>query len=101
MEVMTREQEHRLTVKLSGDLDHHAAKATVAELELALERRVPTQLVLDFADVTFMDSSGIAVVLRAQRRMTALGGCTVLQSVPKQAQKVFDAAGITRYVTIE
>ena len=48
-----------------------------------------------------MDSSGIAVVLRAHRRMAALGGSLIVTGVPAQARKVFDAAGVPRLVTMQ
>ena len=48
-----------------------------------------------------MDSSGIAVVLRAHRRRAALGGSLIVTGVPAQARKVFDAAGVPRLVTMQ
>ena len=47
-----------------------------------------------------MDSSGIALILRAQRRMQTLGGSLLVCRVPQQARRVLDAAGIDRVVTI-
>jgi stage II sporulation protein AA (anti-sigma F factor antagonist) len=56
---------------------------------------------MDLSGVSFMDSSGIAVVLRAHRRMAALGGSLIVTGVPAQARKVFDAAGVPRLVTMQ
>ncbi|MBQ9460100.1 MAG: STAS domain-containing protein [Oscillospiraceae bacterium] len=101
MEIQTRTNENTLTAGFRGELDHHAAKETVTTLERALDAALPMRLVLDFGGVTFMDSSGIAVVMRAFRRMTALGGRLELINVPPQAKKVFDAAGISSRVKME
>ena len=57
-------------------------------------------LILDFTDVTFMDSSGIAVALRGWQRMRELGGAVTLRHVAPQPRKVFVAAGIGRMMTI-
>lgn len=54
-----------------------------------------------FSGVSFMDSSGIAVVMRALKRMRAMGGSAAIKSVPPQAKKVFTAAGIFRIVPLE
>ena len=62
---------------------------------------VPSKLTLDFSGVSFMDSSGIAVVMRALKRMRAMGGSAAIKSVPPQAKKVFTAAGIFRIVPLE
>ena len=94
MEVKSTTNDRALTLALHGELDHHAARETVTAIERALEAGLPMQLVLDFGGITFMDSSGIAVAMRAHRRMTALGGSAALVNVPAQAKKVFDAAGI-------
>ena len=101
MDIQTRVDDRTLTASFRGELDHHAAKDTVTALERALDAALPRRLRLDFGGVTFMDSSGIAVVMRAFRRMTALGGSMELVNVPPQAKKVFDAAGISSRVTME
>ena len=81
-------------MKRLGKLTVPAARETVTAIERALEAGLPMQLVLDFGGVTFMDSSGIAVAMRAHRRMAALGGTVAIVNVPAQAKKVFDAAGV-------
>lgn len=101
MEVRTKTDDRTLTASFRGELDHHAAKEAVTTLERALDAALPLRLALDFGGVTFMDSSGIAVVMRAHRRMAALGGSLVLVNVPAQAKKVFDAAGISCRVSMD
>ena len=100
MEVIATERERTCTLELRGELDHHSAHETICRMELAVESDLPKKLVLDFKGVTFMDSSGIALAVRAQRCMARLGGSAVLCHVPTQAKKVFDAAGIARMVPI-
>ena len=101
MEVIATEKERQLTLALRGELDHHGAKECLSGLDRALDLHLPRRLTLDFSGVSFMDSSGIAVVMRAVRHMAALGGSVELCSVPQQAKKVFQAAGVTRLVTIQ
>ena len=87
-----------LTATLSGELDHHGAKQIMGELDRRIEREMPRKLTIDMKDVTFTDSSGIAVLLRAHRLMDQLeGGLTVI-NVPQQAQRVFRAAGLGRMI---
>lgn len=70
-------------------------------LDRAIEAALPLRLVLDWSGVTFMDSSGIAVVMRVRQRMRDLGGAVTLRGVRPQARKVLDAAGMDRFVTVE
>ena len=67
----------RLTVYLAGELDHHEARCTIREIDELLDEYLPRDCVLDLNGLSFMDSSGIAVVMRAQRRMRALDGGAV------------------------
>ena len=48
-----------------------------------------------------MDSSGIAVLLRAYKRTAELGGTVVVRNVPEQAGKVLRAAGLERLLRFE
>jgi stage II sporulation protein AA (anti-sigma F factor antagonist) len=98
---MTCTAENRnLTVRISGEIDHHAARTFMLELDREIESRFPKTLVLDFAQVTFMDSSGIAVLLRTYRRMQEVGGSMKVTNVPPQPEKVLRAANLHRIVSI-
>ena len=90
-----------VTALISGEIDHHGARTALRELEMAMDAALPKMLVLDLEKVTFMDSSGIALILRAQQRMQMLEGSVVVRSVPQQARRVLDAAGIGRLVCIK
>ena len=100
MEINAKSMDRNLLLELSGEIDHHGARAAMRELELAVDAALPKKLVLDMTGVTFMDSSGIALILRAQQRMRLLDGSILVCHVPEQAKRVLDAAGIGRLVTI-
>ncbi len=91
MEIREKTVDRNLLLELSGELDHHAARKAMEEMEMAIDAAVPLKLVLDLGGVTFMDSSGIALLLRARRRMEALGGNLMVRHVPDQARRVLDA----------
>lgn len=101
MEMRAKSEDRNLLLEFSGELDHHGAQRAQREMELAVDAALPRNLVLDFAGVTFMDSSGIALILRAQQRMCLLDGGILVRSVPPQARRVLDAANIGRLVTIK
>ena len=100
MEINANTADRNLLLELSGEIDHHGARNAIRELELAVDTALPKKLVLDMTGVTFMDSSGIALILRAQQRMQLLDGSLLVCNVPQQARRVLDAAGIGRMVTI-
>ena len=94
-------QDKKLTIALKGEIDHHSAKDTMRVVGNKIDLYLPVMCVLDFKDVTFMDSSGIAIVINTLRRMREIQGEVRLRSVPQQAMKVFPASGIERLVEIE
>ena len=100
MEITTSYSSGRLTLHLSGELDHHGARNALREVEQAIDAALPKKLVMDLSGVTFMDSSGIALILRTQQKMQLLDGSMLVCNVPAQARRVLDAAGISRLVTI-
>ena len=100
MEINAKSMDRNLLLELSGEIDHHGTRDAMRELELAVDAALPKKLVLDMTGVTFMDSSGIALILRAQQRMRLLDGSILVCHVPEQAKRVLDAAGIGRLVTI-
>ena len=94
-------QDKRLTIALKGDIDHHSAKETMRIIGNKIDLYLPMVCVLDFRDVTFMDSSGIAIVIHAIRRMRELRGVVRVENVPPQPMKVLKASGMERIVVIE
>ena len=100
MEMKYKAENRQLTITLSGELDHHAAKGLMESNDRCMEQNLPSKAVLDLGGLTFMDSSGIAVVLRAKRRMEALAGTLVVVNIPRQASRVLETAGLGRYVDL-
>ena len=101
MDIRARDTDRELLLEFSGEMDHHGARNALKEVEIAIDAALPRSLILVFAGVTFMDSSGIALILRSQQRMQLMEGSVVLRNVPEQARRVLDAAGIGRLVSIQ
>ena len=94
-------EEGRLTVALTGEIDHHCAKAYIQAIVAKIEAYMPSVCVLDFRDVSFVDSSGIAVVINALRSMTQIEGKLMLTGIAPQPMRVFRASGIDKLVQIK
>ena len=88
MDIRARDTDRELLLEFSGEMDHHGARNALKEVEIAIDAALPRSLILDFAGVTFMDSSGIALILRSQQRMQLMEGSVVLRNVPEQARRV-------------
>ena len=93
-------QEDCLTVVLTGEIDHQCAKAYIDTITSKIEVYTPKECVLDFEQVSFMDSSGIAVVINALRCMTKLNGKLSLTGLNSQPMRVFRISGMERLVEV-
>ena len=93
-------QDKRLTILLSGEIDHHSARETMEAITSKIDVYLPRCCVLDFGGVSFMDSSGIAIVIHALRAMEELGGEVWLANIPAQPMKVLRAAVIEKLVRL-
>ncbi len=94
--MICQEEGRTLTVQVEGEVDHHRAKEIMEELDRRVDAALPKTMILDLGGVGFMDSSGIALVLRAHRRMGELGGTLRLSNVPPQAARVLRAARVDK-----
>lgn len=94
-------EDGRLTVALTGEIDHHRAKAYIQSITAKIETYTPNICILDFQDVSFVDSSGIAVVINAMRNMAQIEGKLMLTGMASQPMRVFRASGLDKLVEIK
>ena len=100
MNISTAFAAGRLTIYLAGELDHHEARGAIRSIDELLDEYLPRDCVLDMYGLSFMDSSGIALIIRMSRRMKNLGGRAWIENPAKQPLRVIDASGIDRLVPV-
>ena len=94
MELILVRSGGELRALLSGELDQHSAKAVRDPLDAALAEGDFKRLVFDMKDVTFMDSSGIGVVLGRYKRIAAAGGSMSVINAGGSVEKVLRMSGV-------
>lgn len=90
-----------MTAYLSGEIDHHSAKGIREEIDDSAQRSMPAELILDFKDVSFMDSSGIGLVIGRYSLMQDLGGRLHVVNMSSHIGKVMKLAGLDRLAVME
>ena len=101
MQFVSYMENGNLTVALTGEIDHHCARQYIQAIAGKIEAYTPDVCILDFSEVTFVDSSGIAVVINALRAMAQIEGKLVLEGILAQPMRVFQASGIDKLVEIK
>ncbi len=85
---------------LIGELDHHSAAKIRDEIDTAVSFKKPNHLILDFKNVSFMDSSGIGLVMGRFRLMQNHHGSVEIRNVTPQTKKIMELAGLGRIAII-
>lgn len=91
----------KMTAKLSGEIDHHIAGILRNAIDDAVMTDKPEELVLDFTDVSFMDSSGIGLVMGRYKLQTEQNGRLTVKGTSPQIKKVMKLAGLDRLAKFE
>ncbi len=100
MKIFSKYDNGRLTLSLTGELDHHGAKGSMTTIDNLIDEYLPRDCVVELSKLNFMDSSGIAVILRAQKHMNEMGGKAWVEGPQGQPLRVLDASGIDRVINI-
>ena len=89
-------QDRTLVAVLDGEIDHHCAQPMRTEIDEKITAYQPEVLVLDFAGVTFMDSSGIGLIMGRHRSMESIGGEVIVRNPPQHIRRVMRLSGMER-----
>ena len=79
---------------LIGEIDHHSSAALREKIDDVIMFKKPKHLILDFKNVSFMDSSGIGLVMGRYRLMQSFKGTLEIRNVTKQTKKLMELAGL-------
>ena len=101
MPISTSVNADELVVRITGDIDHHSAPALRDAMDAAIARCMPRTLCLDFAQVSFMDSSGIGLVMGRYRLMKSYGGSVSIVNLSRSEMKLMKMSGIEKIARIK
>jgi len=100
MQVQLIRRKKQLIVRLKGELDHHTAQLLRDSVEKELEKENVQDLILNMENLTFMDSSGIGVILGRYKQVKAKGGKTVICGAGLHIQKILQMGGVLKIIPL-
>ncbi|GAB6169615.1 anti-sigma F factor antagonist [Clostridium carnis] len=92
--------EEKLIISLMGELDHHSAEEVRVKIDDRIDRDNIRKVILNFNGVTFMDSSGIGVVIGRYKKMKNRDGKICVAEINRTVNKVFEISGMYKIITI-
>ena len=93
-------QENCLTIFLPGEMDHHNAEEIRTRSDYLIDQNHIRYVIFDFTDTTFMDSSGIGVIMGRYKRIYMLGGEVCAVHTSERMKKILTMSGVTRIMQI-
>lgn len=100
MEFNIIRRKDRLIVKIGGELDHHSAKSVRENIDIEIKAGTVKTLVFDLENLTFMDSSGIGIIMGRFQLMKLYGGSVVIENAPEYVKKIIYMSGLSGIVKI-
>jgi stage II sporulation protein AA (anti-sigma F factor antagonist) len=90
-----------LCIRLSGELDHHTTDELRSKTTRAIESHDIRHIVLNLEHVSFMDSSGLGVILGRYKQIKQVNGEMVVCAISPPIQRLFDMSGLFKIIRLE
>lgn len=100
METIFYKENKILVFKITEEIDDCNAQKIRKEADYQIEKYMPKKVVLDFENVTFMDSSGIGLIIGRYKFTNMLGGKLELANLTQSVRKIFEMSGILRLIPV-
>lgn len=100
MESQFVKEDKLLVLKITEEIDHHVAEKIRRMADNEITRYMPRKVVFDFNKVSFMDSSGVGMIIGRYKTATMLGGIVEMKNVNPSVQKVLEMSGVLKIIPI-
>ena len=100
MRIITYDDGRCLTLRLLGELDHAAAQEVMPGIEDAVEEYLPRRCVLDLSGLSFMDSSGIGVIVGRYKKIKMKNGEVLVVCNTPRVDKLLSASGLKKLLSV-
>ena len=98
MELYFTERDGHLIVAPAGEIDHHTSLGMRQKIEKAFTRSRARNIIFDFSGVSFMDSSGIGVLIGRYRELSKQGGKVYAINISGEMGRIFGISGLAKII---
>lgn len=91
----------KLTVFLAGEIDHHGCIQIRQDIDTEILKTHPNEIILNFGKVTFMDSSGIGLIMGRYKLASSYGALVTVTEASSYLKRVMRLAGLDTIVNIK
>lgn len=94
MKLGFKKRGNALIVMVTGEIDHHSAESIRIKIDNKIEEDGALNLIIDFSEVNFMDSSGIGVIIGRYKKISEVNGKLIIVNPKPQIRRVFELGGL-------
>ena len=87
-----------LLFRISEEIDEFKVKEIRRKADYEIERFMPKRVIFDFNRVSFMDSSGIGMVIGRYKQTSMLGGKMEITNLRPAVRKIFEMSGVLKLI---
>lgn len=100
MNIRYNKEDRLLVMEITEEIDHHTTEKIRRRADYEIQRYMPKKALFDFNNVSFMDSSGIGMVVGRYKLIAMLGGSLELANVKPSLERVFEMSGVLKIIPI-
>ena len=89
-----------LMVKMPEEIDHHRSNDISRQADFYILKEQVDNIVFDFEDTRFMDSSGIGIIMGRYRKIACFGGKIYVIHADRQIKRILSVSGLTKIVEV-
>ncbi|AGA69811.1 anti-anti-sigma factor [Desulfitobacterium dichloroeliminans LMG P-21439] len=90
-----------LLLHLRGELDMNTSESLRQAIDSEIERRGVRTVILNLEEISFIDSSGLGVILGRYKKLLPMGGKIIITRVPPHIYKIMELSGLPRIIQFE
>lgn len=100
MQVKLSNKGATLIVGITGELDHHSSDSVRRKVDAEIMKSHVKNVIFDFSNVNFMDSSGLGVIMGRYKNIRKLGGKMAVVNPVSQVKRVFELSGFMKIIEV-
>lgn len=100
MESKFYEEDKLLVLKITEEIDDHKVQEIRRKADYEMERYMPRKVVFDFDSVTFMDSSGIGLIIGRYKFANMIGAKLEIKNLGQSVKRIFEMSGILKLIPL-
>lgn len=100
MDIICDCHDRNLIIKITGEIDHHTSEMIRDKIDKEFKRNNAKNIIFDFSEINFMDSSGIGVIMGRYKSADQLGGKIAIAGANPSLNRIFNISGLYKIVNL-